>query len=157
MVVRAEAEGTVRPAWSGGAKVRWSPTRLDMERAVAGAALLSRMMFEAGAREVWTGLHGVANAIRSVDGVREIESLSPDPRHFSFISSHLFGGARMGIDRRTSVVGPDFECHEVPGLFVVDASVFPTNLGVNPQHSIMAMSRLAATGIVAGGRQRHAA
>ena len=47
--------------------------------------------------------------------------------------------------------------HEVAGLYVVDSSVFPTNLGVNPQHSIMAMSRLAATRIVAGGRARHAA
>ncbi len=157
MVVRAEAEGTVRPAWGGGDKVRWSPARVDMERAVKGVALLSRMMFEAGAREVWTGLHGVPNAIRSIDGVREIENMPPDPRLFSFISTHLFGGARMGVDSRTSVVGPDFECHEVAGLYVVDSSVFPTNLGVNPQHSIMAMSRLAATRIVAGGRARHAA
>ena len=62
----------------------------------------------------------------------------------------------MGIDPRSSVVGPDFECHEAAGLYVVDSSVFPTNLGVNPQHSIMAMSRLAATGIVRG-RVRSAA
>jgi choline dehydrogenase-like flavoprotein len=157
MVVRAEAEGTVRPAWGGGDKVRWSPARVDMERAVKGVALLSRMMFEAGAREVWTGLHGVSSAIRSIDGVREIENMPPDPRLFSFISTHLFGGARMGVDSRSSVVGPDFECHEVAGLYVVDSSVFPTNLGVNPQHSIMAMSRLAATRIVAGGRARSAA
>ena len=38
----------------------------------------------------------------------------------------------------------DFQVHGVDGLHVVDSSVFPTNLGVNPQHSIMAMSRLAA-------------
>ncbi len=157
MVVRAEAEGTVRPAWGGGDKVRWSPSRVDMERAVKGVALLSRMMFEAGAREVWTGLHGVPNAIRSIDGVREIENMPPDPRLFSFISTHLFGGARMGVDARSSVVGPDFECHEAAGLYVVDSSVFPTNLGVNPQHSIMAMSRLAATRIVESHHARSAA
>ena len=63
----------------------------------------------------------------------------------------------MGIDPRTSVVRPDFECHEVTGLYVVDSSVFPTNLGVNPQHSIMAMSRLAATQIAGRGHARHAA
>jgi choline dehydrogenase-like flavoprotein len=114
------------------------------------------MMFEAGAREVWTGLHGVPNALRSIDEVREIEKMPPDPRLFSFISTHLFGGARMGVDSRSSVVGPDFECHEVSGLYVVDSSVFPTNLGVNPQHSIMAMSRLASTRIVEG-RARNAA
>jgi choline dehydrogenase-like flavoprotein len=63
----------------------------------------------------------------------------------------------MGVDPRSSVVGPDFQTHEAAGLYVVDSSVFPTNLGVNPQHSIMAMSRLAATGIVAGGVRRRAA
>jgi choline dehydrogenase-like flavoprotein len=157
MVVRAEAEGTVRPAWGGGDRVRWTPSRVDMERAVKGAALLSRMMFEAGAREVWTGLHGIPSALRSIDEVRQIEAMPPDPRFFSFISTHLFGGARMGIDPRSSVVGPDFESHDVAGLYVVDSSVFPTNLGVNPQHSIMAMSRLAATKIAGGARAHRAA
>jgi choline dehydrogenase-like flavoprotein len=63
----------------------------------------------------------------------------------------------MGPDPRASVVGPDFQSHEVADLYVVDSSVFPTNLGVNPQHSIMAMSRLAATRIAAGGRAESAA
>ena len=151
MVLRADAEGTVRAAWGGGDKVRWTPSRLDMDRAVKGVALLARMMFEAGAREVWPGLHGVPNAIRSVDEVVAIERMPREPRAFSFISTHLFGGSRMGIDPRTSVVGADFQTHEASGLYVVDSSVFPTNLGVNPQHSIMAMSRLAATRMVEGG------
>jgi choline dehydrogenase-like flavoprotein len=106
---------------------------------------------------VWTGLHGIPSALRSIDEVREIDAMPPDPRLFSFISTHLFGGARMGIDPRSSVVGPDFESHEVAGLYVVDSSVFPTNLGVNPQHSIMAMSRLAATRIAGGARAHRAA
>jgi choline dehydrogenase-like flavoprotein len=157
MVLRAEAEGTVSQAWGGRDRVRYTPLRIDMERAVKGAALLSRMMFEAGAREVWTGLHGIPSAIRSVDEVRAIERMPPDPRLFSFISTHLFGAARMGNDPRTSVVGSDFQAHEAAALYVVDSSVFPTNLGVNPQHSIMAMSRLAATRIAAGGTRMNAA
>jgi choline dehydrogenase-like flavoprotein len=59
----------------------------------------------------------------------------------------------MGPDPRNDVVGLDFESHEVSRLFVVDSSVFPTNLGVNPQHSIMAISRLAATQIAGRPRQ----
>ncbi|MFO0751105.1 MAG: GMC oxidoreductase [Myxococcota bacterium] len=30
----------------------------------------------------------------------------------------------MGVDPRRSVVGPTHESHDVPGLFVVDGSVF---------------------------------
>jgi choline dehydrogenase-like flavoprotein len=37
-------------------------------------------------------------------------------------------------------------------LYVVDSSVFPTNLGVNPQHTIMAMAKIASEHI-AGARR----
>jgi len=150
VVVRAEAEGGVRPGWGGRDKVKWTPSRRDVERARGGVGLLARMMFEAGAREVWPGLHGVPSAMRSVDETALVDRLPPDPRAFGFISTHLFGAARMGRDPRASVVGTDFRVHGVDGLYVVDSSVFPTNLGVNPQHSIMAVSRLAATRLAAG-------
>ena len=148
MVLRAEAEGTVSAAWGGRDRVRFSLTRADVERSRAGVALLSRMMFEAGAREVWPGVFGVPSVLRSIDEVRLIEEAPGESRAFSFITSHLFGAARMGVRPEASVVGPDFQSHEARGLYVVDSSVFPTNLGVNPQHSIMAMSRLAATRLV---------
>jgi choline dehydrogenase-like flavoprotein len=157
MVLRSGAEGTVDAAWGGRDRIRFNPSPQDMERAVRGVAMLARMMFEAGAREVWPGLYGVPATLRSSDEVRAIDAMPPDPRHFSFISTHLFGTARMGLDPRTSVVGPDFQAHEARGLYVVDSSVFPTNLGVNPQHTIMALSRLAATRIAAGRTRFNAA
>jgi choline dehydrogenase-like flavoprotein len=147
VVVRAEADGKVSATWGGRDRVRLSLTQGDVERARRGLALLARMMFEAGAREVWPGVFGVPNVLRTMDEVRLIERAALDSRAYGFISTHLFGAARMGIDPKASVVGTDFQTHEVQCLYVVDSSVFPTNLGVNPQHTIMAMSRLAATRI----------
>jgi choline dehydrogenase-like flavoprotein len=152
VVVRAEAEGTIRPGWGGRDKVKLSLTRADIERTRKGTAMLARMMFEAGAREVWPGIYGLPSVITSIDQVKLIEEAPTDQRLWSFITTHLFGAARMGPDPATSVVGPDFQTHEARGLYVVDSSVFPTNLGVNPQHSIMGMSRLAATRIAEGAR-----
>jgi len=157
VVVRAEAEGSVSLGWGGRDKVRLSLSHADVERARKGMALLARMMFEAGAREVWPGLHGIPGVLRSIDEVRRIEEAPADSRVFSFITTHLFGAARMGPDPRASVVGTDFGVHEAAGLYVVDSSVFPTNLGVNPQHSIMAVSRLAATRIAEGKTRANAA
>ncbi len=147
--VRAEAEGTVRPGWGGGDVVRLTLTENDLRATRKACALLGRMLFEAGAREVWPGIYGVPYVLRSIDDVKLIEEAPLDPRAYSFIATHLFGAARMGPDPRTSVVGLDFACHEAEELYVVDSSIFPTNLGVNPQHSIMALSRLAASRVAA--------
>ena len=61
----------------------------------------------------------------------------------------LFGTARMSSRPEAGVVGPDFCVRGTDNLYVVDSSVFPTNLGVNPQLSIMAMARLAVERLAA--------
>jgi choline dehydrogenase-like flavoprotein len=65
---------------------------------------------------------------------------------------HLLGTARCGDDPATSVVDPYGEAHDVPGLFVVDGSVFVTSGAVNPTATIAAFALRAAEHIAAGGR-----
>lgn len=143
--VRAEAEGVVTSGWGGADRVRYTMTTRDLEAARKACTLIATMLFEGGAREVWPGIYGVPSVLRSIDEVRLLAAAPLEPRSYNFIATHLFGAARMGPDPRTSVVGLDFGVHGVDALHVVDSSVFPTNLGVNPQHTIMAMSRLAAS------------
>jgi len=50
----------------------------------------------------------------------------------------------MSTRRKNGVVDPDLQTWEVPNLYVVDGSIFPTSLGVNPQLSIMAYATRAA-------------
>jgi choline dehydrogenase-like flavoprotein len=40
--------------------------------------------------------------------------------------------------------------HGYEGLVIADASAIPTNLGVNPQHTIMALARLFSEELLAG-------
>jgi choline dehydrogenase-like flavoprotein len=54
------------------------------------------------------------------------------------------GTARMAADPRASVVAPSGETHDVPGLWIADASLFPTSLGVNPMITILACARRVA-------------
>jgi choline dehydrogenase-like flavoprotein len=150
--VRAEAEGTVTAGWGGVDRVKFTLTKRDLEATRKACTRIATMLFEAGAREVWPGIYGIPSVLRSMDDVRLVENAPLEPRSYNFIATHLFGAARMGLDPRTSVVDPEFQVHGVEGLHVVDSSVFPTNLGVNPQHSIMAMSRLAATRLAARAR-----
>ena len=139
--VRAEAEGTVSPA-KNRANIAYTPTREDMERFRHGARRLAEMHFAAGAIRVFPGVHGGPDVLTSPDELSKLDSLSLDPREWSIISSHLFSTCRMGADDRAGVVGFDGAVHGVEGVWVLDGSALPTNLGVNPQHTIMAMSML---------------
>ena len=89
-------------------------------------------------------MHGLPERISSPDGLGDIDGLPDDPRLFHCIAAHLFGTTVMGRDPRNSVVRPDGALHGLEGLYVTDSGVFPTNLGVNPQHSICAVSWLIA-------------
>ena len=60
-------------------------------------------------------------------------------------STHPLGGCAMGSDPRTAVVAADGSHHQVGNLSVIDGSVFPTSLGVNPGLSIYALAARNAT------------
>jgi choline dehydrogenase-like flavoprotein len=53
-------------------------------------------------------------------------------------SSHLHGTCRMGDDPARSVVDRWCRSHDVPNLWIADASVFPTSGGYNPTLTILA-------------------
>jgi choline dehydrogenase-like flavoprotein len=59
-------------------------------------------------------------------------------------TNHELGGCRMGSDPRRSVVNADCRSHDVPNLYVVDGSVFPSASEKNPTHTIMALAARAA-------------
>jgi len=147
--IRARALGRVRRGALGRASIEYDITDEDVRSLKLGIKRLTQMMFAAGAREVFPGVHGLPDRIQSADEIRDISQLPDDPRHFHCIAAHLFGTAKMGPTAATGVVGPTLESHELRRLYVMDSSVFPTNMGVNPQHTICAVSWLASERIAA--------
>jgi choline dehydrogenase-like flavoprotein len=58
---------------------------------------------------------------------------------------HHLGTARMGTDRRTSVVDADCRVHGVGNLHIASAAVFATSSQANPTLTVVALAlRLAA-------------
>ena len=70
---------------------------------------------------------------------------------------HLMGTARMGHDPKTSIVDQWGRAHDVPNLFIVDGSVFPTSGAMNPTATISAIALRSAEHIAAHGLQKRAA
>jgi choline dehydrogenase-like flavoprotein len=140
-VVRMQARGRVRPSrLAGGPQVRYEPLPRDLAVLKRGLALIVRMMFAAGADEVYPGVAALPEVLTSADQADWLLSESIGLRDLHLMASHHFGTAAASADPARGVVGPDLQCHDVAQLFVMDAAALPENIGVNPQHSIMALA-----------------
>jgi choline dehydrogenase-like flavoprotein len=81
----------------------------------------------------------------------------PSPGRGLVFSAHQMGTARMGADPVAHPVDPDGRVRSrarpeegtVRGLYVADASLFPTAAGVNPMMTVMALARRVARTVLA--------
>jgi choline dehydrogenase-like flavoprotein len=64
-------------------------------------------------------------------------------------SAHQMGSARMGSVAGASVADPEGQLHDTPGVWIGDASAFPTAVGSNPMLTCMALARRTAHAILA--------
>ena len=142
--LRAYGEGVVTR--SGPPSFELDPR--DLPNLRRGLRRAADLMFEVGARDVVCPIYGLPHRLR-VGETALIESAPDHPAAYPLAMSHLFGTARMSPTAEAGVVGTDFRVQGTENLYVVDSSVFPTNLGVNPQLTIMALARLAAERLVA--------
>ena len=102
-------------------------------------------MLAAGAEVVHTG-HDPAVEIRREADIAQIDAAPFDTGRVAVFSAHVMGGCTMGGDAAKSVVRPgDLRHHTVENLHVVDGSVLPTSLGVNPQETIYGLAHAVAT------------
>jgi len=80
--------------------------------------------------------------------IAELRRKSPlNPERGMFGSAHQMGTCRMGTSPKSSVVDPDCQVWDTEGLYVVDASVFPSASGVNPMVTNMAIADWASRNI----------
>lgn len=144
ILVDDHKSGSVRALPGGLSLLRYDVTDVDQQKFIRAAALWSEVYFAAGARAILPAFHGVG-VLRSMDDVRErLFRRPPRVEDTEYFTAHLMGTCRMDADPRYGVVGPTGETHDVKQLFVTDASVLPTPIGVNPQETIMALATRTA-------------
>jgi cholesterol oxidase len=64
-------------------------------------------------------------------------------------TAHILGGAAIGADWQTAVCDERSRVFGHPGLYIVDASAIPVNLGVNPALTITALAEHAMSHVPA--------
>ncbi|MCB9778758.1 MAG: GMC family oxidoreductase [Alphaproteobacteria bacterium] len=103
---------------------------------------LAQLTFAAGAVEVFS-LHTDPLRMTTQDELSRLDDAAYGGHEHAIFSAHQMGGCSMGGDPATSVVDLEHRFRGVDGLFVVDGSVLPTALGVNPSETIYGLSRRA--------------
>lgn len=94
--------------------------------------------------------HGMTQAkhILRAAGANDVFGSGP----VRFAGWHLTGTTKMGVDPKSSVVGPSCQMHDIENLFIVDGGVMPSSSGVNPAATIQAVARKASEEMIKNER-----
>lgn len=103
---------------------------------------MAKIQFAAGATRVQS-LHLDPVVLDSEADLGKLDAAAYGPLKHRIVTAHQMGGCPMGKDADTSVVDPHLRFHGMDNLYVVDGSVLPTALGVNPQETIFGIARWA--------------
>lgn len=150
VIVGSQSNATVQKALLGGADVVYTPKPADLERLLEGLKLAGRIYLEAGAKRVMPATFSY-HSFTEPDQLERLSEIVTDSSDIQLGTGHPQGGNALGTDPADSVVDPHtFRVHGVENLYLCDASVFPTTIGVNPQMTVMALAHRAAPLVSAG-------
>jgi len=131
--------GRIRRAPWGEPLAYYDIDHVEHARLIRLAALLSELLFTAGAKSVLLPFPELEE-IHSADEIKKIYDAGVKRSGMEVLTVHALATCRMSANPRRGVVTPWGECWDVERLFIADGSVVPSSLGVNPQETIMALS-----------------
>jgi choline dehydrogenase-like flavoprotein len=149
LVPTAATGRVVWSAWLGHEEIRFRMSPGELHTLKQGMRSIAEVFFEAGAKQVFLPTHRGC-ALRSRADLGSIDGAFSQSRELVLGSAHPQGGNPISADARIGAVDPSLRVHGFENLFVCDASVFPSCIGVHPIHTIMALAKLASGGIIAG-------
>src|SRR5262249_2309473 len=136
-----ESSGRVGLAGDGSLRASYALTDDDADRLVYGIVPAAENHFAARAAEVYPHIAPAGTPPRK--RLADFESTRFKPAELRLEAFHPMGTARIAPEG-AGVCASDGSVHGTEALYVTDASLFPTSLGVNPMMTIVAFAaRLA--------------
>ena len=137
--------------YEGDKRIEWNLNRDEFNSLRDGLRRAGRVMFAAGAEKVYLPSYNrtaASNVFELDQAVDKITFGSLGLYTMRMIAYNPQGTCPMGKDPFTSVVNPWGESHELKGLFVVDASIMPTEITVNTQMTVSALASYIVENII---------
>lgn len=138
----SESNAEVTTAGLTGREIKYTPTKKDFDTLMAGLELSGEIMLESGAESVMPNTFKYYE-FKNKNELRRLRDLVKDPSEITLGTGHPQGGNVIGSSAETGAISPEFKVFGFDNLYISDASVFPTSLGVNPQVTVMGLSDYA--------------
>ena len=156
--------GRVRITGSGRARITYRISERDIETARNALVKLATLARAAGAQRILAlSTPAQWHELSAGDGggwdayLGRLAKFDFAPNRATMFSAHQMGTARAGADPRNSATDPHGRVRRdaagalVSGLYVGDASLFPTAVGVNPMITVMALAARVARAVLIDG------
>jgi len=141
--------GRVGLANEGALRASYRLTRDDTDRIAFGIARAAEVHFAAGAVEVYPNIARFG-ALKPGD-LPQFEASRLKPSELRLEAFHPMGTARIAPDPREGACAADGSVYGTRALYVADASLFPTSVGVNPMMTIIAFAKQIARQVAGDG------
>ena len=146
-IIRDREEGRVTVDGAGEARTHYECGPLERQLLTIAMQRSAEVHRAAGARRIAT-LH--TPPLELADGEDfdkfsdEIRRRGAIPNRVSLFTAHQMSSCRIATSPRDGVANPDGQVWGMRGLYVTDASAFPSASGVNPMLTVMALARRTA-------------
>ena len=138
------SSGRVGLASDGSLRATYKLEEEEARRIAFGIARAAEVHFAAGAIEVYPNIGRVGVLKRQ--GLADFEAAAIKPAELRLEAFHPMGTARIAA-HEAGVCSADGAVNGIEGLYVADASLFPTSVGVNPMMTVIAFAKRVASGL----------
>lgn len=142
VLVGSDSNAEVRLAGLTGREVRYQPTQKDFDMLLDGLQLAGEIYLAAGAECVMPNTFNYYE-YASTEALKLMKYDIKDNSDITLGTGHPQGGNILSRKKSMGVVNEQLKVYEYENLFITDASVFPTAIGVNPQITVMSFADYA--------------
>lgn len=144
VVYRGKVRGKVGVRFDGMPSIKLHIPDEEAQVVGRGMKRLADALLQIGARSVYTGIFGVKDDMRTLADTEELLSKKIRARDLPMTANHIFGSCPMSGDPSRGATDPRGKVRGLEGLYIADASLFPSPSAVNPQATIMGLSDIVS-------------
>ncbi len=142
ILVPTQTNAEVRVAGLFGRDIKFIPEKNDLNKLLDGLITAGKIFFAGGAQVIMphTWEYYEFKNEKELESLKEIVK---KPGDITLGTGHPQGGNAISKSKKKGVINPEFKVFDYDNLYVCDASVFPSSIGVNPQLTVMALADYA--------------